>query len=364
MPLPAPAAPQKLLCLEVARFVAAFCVVLAHLSASAFIFHLGRPVVSAPANAAVLFFFTLSGFVIHNAHARDSGNVKLLPRYAWRRFMRIFPLYWLSLVPILIYIGIGALRAWPLGYTAALFSLSPFTDFSFQEYNPPAWTLRCELLFYIIYGLALLPLLRRVLLPVWAALLATAWGLTLAGHGGPGCVAPFLPHGLALHLLTFNNIFFFAGLLAAEATARLRPGVSWLWALLAVAIITLLALGLVSWGRLDAPDGSVMIATAKLPFIAAGFAALLFALAGLERSGTLHLPRQAALLGAMSYPLYILQAEVWFLAYLYFTSHPAALSLYTPRSMLCLLLAGALLASYLAAILFDMPLQRLARRIA
>ncbi len=45
----------------------------------------------------VEFFFVLSGFIIYWAHARDLGRPEQLRKYAWRRFTRIYPTYWVVL---------------------------------------------------------------------------------------------------------------------------------------------------------------------------------------------------------------------------------------------------------------------------
>ncbi|HYP64352.1 MAG TPA: hypothetical protein VEQ16_10700, partial [Acidocella sp.] len=69
----------KLISLEVARFLAALMVTLEHLSNTIPDLGLGHALIATPVSAAVLFFFTLSGFVIHNAHARDAGKPSRLP---------------------------------------------------------------------------------------------------------------------------------------------------------------------------------------------------------------------------------------------------------------------------------------------
>lgn len=342
---------QKLISLEIARFLAALAVALEHISTTIPQLKLGpAPLPPMPASAAVLFFFTLSGFVIYNAHHQDAGQLARLPRYAWRRFCRIFPLYWLSLLPMLAVLWPGC----PPFYLAKIFTLTPFTG-PIAELNPPAWTLRAELLFYIVFGLALLPYARRVLLPAWGVLLAAAWYHDLRGWGGPETLLPWLPAGVSSHLLALNNIMFFAGLGAGWVFARWRPSPRILWPLFGAGTLALACLlRLDAWGTLYPAD-------TRLPFTAAAFASLLFTLAALERGNHLRLHRRWAALGAMSYPLYLLHsaAAFTFSAYLFF--HPQAHLPALP--VFCAMLALALLAAALAAFLFDAPLQRLARRV-
>ena len=49
------------------------------------------------AHAGVDFFFVLSGFIIYRVHRGDIGSPHRLSRYAWRRFVRIYPTYWIIL---------------------------------------------------------------------------------------------------------------------------------------------------------------------------------------------------------------------------------------------------------------------------
>ena len=342
----------KLISLEVARFLAALMVTLEHLSNTIPDLGLGHALIATPVSAAVLFFFTLSGFVIHNAHARDAGKPSRLPRYFWRRAWRIYPLYWLSLIPMLYVLWGGCSQS----YLVKNLTLAPFTS-NIAELNPPAWTLRYELLFYLIFGLALLPYARRVLLPVWGLALAASWYHKLRGWGGPATLLPFLPVGVSTHLFALDNIMFFAGLGASWAFARLKPPSYILWPLLGSAVIALaLLLRLDQWGTLYplAP---------RLPFTAVVFAIVIFALAALERGGHLRLGRRGAALGAMSYPLYLMHVIPRFILAVWFFYHPAARHYYPAIPTFFLLLTASLLLAALTAFWFDAPLQRLARKL-
>ena len=346
----------KLISLEIARFLAAVAVALEHLSTTIRDLQLGRAPLTMPASAAVLFFFTLSGFVIYNAHAQDAGKPGRIPRYVWRRFCRIFPLYWLSLLPMLAVLWPGCSPA----YLVKIFTLAPFAG-HIAELNPPAWTLRYELLFYIIFGFSLLPYARRVLLPVWGVALACAWYQKLRGWGGALTLLPWLPENVSSHLFALNNIMFFAGLGAGWAFSRWRPGKRLLWPLLGFSTLALLwLLRLDDWGT-QYPT------TPRLPLTAAAFACVIFALAALERGAHLRLRRRwavfGAALGAMSYPIYLLHSAAGFVFSADFFFNPTARQDFAPLPTFLLMLAITLLASALAAFLFDAPLQRLARRV-
>ncbi|WP_380278747.1 acyltransferase family protein [Kitasatospora purpeofusca] len=157
---------------------------------------------------AVLGFFALSGFMI-------TGSAAALPplRYAWHRALRILPGLFVSLLfcalvltPPLYYRQHGTLAGFwsrpdgPAGYITSLGSGSPTagwdvsgvlaegvrrgTNFD-HSFNGALWSLKYEMLFYLVVGLlAALGVLRRhrrVLLVATAGL----WLLTASGLADP-----------------------------------------------------------------------------------------------------------------------------------------------------------------------------------
>ncbi len=343
---------SKFITLEVARFIAAFCVVLHHLGAIAVPNGLGPRLIDGPAEAAVMFFFALSGFVIYTAHWQDAGKLHRLPRYVWRRFWRIYPIYWLSLVPVLALLWAGCTPA----YLAQVFSLLPVTPIDFQELNPPAWTLRFEMSFYIMFGLGLLPYARRFLLPLWFALLVWAWfGPALGLHPPPAWLTR--QGNVEAHLFSLFNFMFFGGVLAAWLFVRRLPPRRWRWPLLAASAAWM---ALMLWLE-DA--GNAYPSVPLMPVTALSFAAVIFALAALEQSGQLRLSPRLAILGAMSYPLYLLHADIGLRVNVYFGRVPGAMRHFTDLSLFLAVVAASLLCAWLAVVLFDRPLQRLARRV-
>ena len=347
-----PARTGKLISLEVARFIAALFVAVNHIASFSTEVGTGRPFwgLTLPPATGVLFFFVLSGFVIHTAHRADSGQTQRVPRYFWRRFWRIYPLYWLSIVAEVSLLG-GIDHA---GYLVNIFSLSPFVD-KIIELNPPAWTLRFELTFYALYGLGLLPYLRRVLLPAWLLMLIWTWypqylPLPRLDH------VITLPPGLNWHMLSVNNFMFFMGLAAAELYARWQPARRQAWSLLVLGGGALLYYTRASaWGFLYP-------SVAQMPLASASFACVIFALASLERGGHLRLGPRWGLLGALSYPLYLLHACVTFLVGAYIVYHPRANHALPASALFLGVLMGALVLATAATVLFDRPLQRLVRR--
>jgi peptidoglycan/LPS O-acetylase OafA/YrhL len=112
----------------------------------------------APGELGVEFFFVLSGIVIVLAHWRDIGNASSLPLYAWKRFRRIYPIYWVVLAA-----AVPALFIFPHlqpGVDRSLLSILSSIILvhlgSLGSVLIVGWTLFHEILFYSIFALMLL----------------------------------------------------------------------------------------------------------------------------------------------------------------------------------------------------------------
>jgi peptidoglycan/LPS O-acetylase OafA/YrhL/SAM-dependent methyltransferase len=189
-PATAPGAPERARVrnLDVLRAVAALGVLAIHAYAMG-----GRVVPVKATDAAdvalsvlatgVWLFFAVSGYVITRPFAAALAQGHPLPdlgRYARRRALRIFPLYWLALTAMIAIGGAAGTRAWqfPVHYLL-LNNLVPGRQ---EALFPAAWTLTLEVLFY-----AVVPLLARGL-RAWrpaisaqslARLLAASWALSI-----------------------------------------------------------------------------------------------------------------------------------------------------------------------------------------
>ncbi|HEY6430479.1 MAG TPA: acyltransferase, partial [Acetobacteraceae bacterium] len=204
---------------EAARGIAAVLVAMVHATGLSYS---SRPDAGLPfgglflfAHAGVDFFFVLSGFIIYRVHRGDIGSPHRLSRYAWRRFVRIYPTYWIILAGfglLLLYSPEKDPSVTSLGNTIASTFLLP----RFQRpIIPNAWTLRHELIFYVLFGLLILNRhLGRILLAIWAALIA--WNVTVTMWAG----APFF--GGLLGYLPFRifNLEFFFGMGVALLLGR------------------------------------------------------------------------------------------------------------------------------------------------
>ena len=296
---------NRYLTLEIGRFIAALFVVVGHLNAFAALVGRGKmpPGTSLPPIIPVLFFFVLSGFVIQSAHGQDAGRPERLLRYGWRRFCRLFPLYWLSLlVPLYFLLWVTP----PINLIENL-TLSPFASPYLQELNPPAWSLRFELAYYLMFWLMLLKRVRMPLIAFWLVAIITHWIRGIYGIKVPLLFGHWQA-GFDMRFLGVHSFLFLSGMGAAALHAKLRLPPAILWGLLGASVVALIAmLPLQDWGYAY-PESALE------PVVGLCLGGLILALAGLERGRHLLVPGWCVWLGAMSYPLYLIHSGVSFIA--------------------------------------------------
>ena len=133
---------QKLRSVQVLRGVAACGVVLMHAH------FFGVPDQTAPhwtqlGSAGVDLFFVISGFIIASIPKRSVGQ------FAFDRFWRIYPIWWVALLPWLLLV--------PADWSARgqAIALWPVTNLPALPYLAVRWTLSFELLFYSAVALAM-----------------------------------------------------------------------------------------------------------------------------------------------------------------------------------------------------------------
>ena len=116
--------------------------------------HAGFPWFEWQLNAGVPLFFVISGFVIFmtcRTSAFDPAD------YAYRRFVRIFPLWWIALfwfAGFTVHFGLGWRVDWP--YLLKSLTLLPTQNAQgeLRPYLNVGWTLIYEVFFYALYGIA------------------------------------------------------------------------------------------------------------------------------------------------------------------------------------------------------------------
>jgi peptidoglycan/LPS O-acetylase OafA/YrhL len=297
----------KLLGIEAVRGVAALLVVL---------FHAGR-LLSGPKDygslpfggvfdfgrAGVDVFFVLSGFIISFIHASDVAGEpgtrrRRLAAFTRKRLLRIYPSYWICTLILLAIMLISPTpdhREHDPGFLLTSFLLLPATG---DPLLGPGWSLRHELLFYAIFGLAIANRRAGILAMVFWFTAIAANSATIMATGSP------LASGLVgSWLLSPLNAEFLAGI---GVTLLLRRPVPYTAGLIAAGLLTFAgcAYAEVAWPNIPP----------NWPPLHLGYAAAtVLTLTGLvarERTTGLPVPRWLVRLGDASYALYLLHVIV------------------------------------------------------
>ncbi len=132
------------------RFIAAISIVIYHFGKNIFPFdHKSISFLFEQANIGVSYFFILSGFIMIIAY-QSKSKINILD-YFKNRFARIYPVYFLAL--ILLFVGrfiVGDFIDY-LGLILNIFVVQAWVPGMALSFNPPAWSLSVELLFYAIF---------------------------------------------------------------------------------------------------------------------------------------------------------------------------------------------------------------------
>jgi len=295
--------------IQVLRFGAALMVVLTHCASGYFL----------PGNAGVDIFFVISGFIITRVLGqRTAGD------FARDRLTRIYPIYWLALLPLLPWGG-----AFDPARLATSASLWPWFGAINLPYLVPGWTLMYELLFY-----------AGACLVLWRG-----WTRWLLGAAFLACFLLAARHPL-LGFLGNPIIFEF---LFGVALAKVRP--TRLRALGAAALLLgLLCFPLLADPRFGIPDWNFLPTDRALIW---GIPALLVVWGGLQWEGCFEGRwwRLLVLGGEASYALYLSHATV-----LLFAPH-------NPYLKLALMPPLCVLISLPVHRWIELPVTRAARRL-
>lgn len=287
----------------------------------------------------VRFFFVLSGFIILYAHAKDIGRPGAWRSYLGRRFIRLFPVYWIYSIPFCLLVALG------LGTDARIPSdpldwLSSITLVRFTSAMPPlrvAWSLFHEVAFYAVFSLLILN--KRLGM---AAFLAVAVFSALFYN------YPAESERTAWHVYTAAYNFYF--LLGMGAYGLYRRGGNGL---------AELGVGLAVWaGAMLMPPLPRQLSYLVL---VTGFALLLAGVAKLEAARHFTVPRLLVLIGNASYTLYLVHEQLQgLLLKLALKSHVYQWA--GARATYAAVLAATIGLAYLVYVLVERPLSTALRR--
>lgn len=279
---------------EAGRAVAAIMVVLYHASSMYALEKYGGLVpwqgLGELGQRGVDFFFVISGFIIYTAHKQHIGQPSQFSRYFKRRFIRIYPIYWLYLCGFLLLVALGMGTAEVSDTPLDL--LGAFSLIRLSPDNPPlwvAWTLFHEVLFYAFFGVLIFN--RRLGISLF-----TAWALAVILIGANiGPQSPSFYNVLTDHI----NLEFFFGMAASALFMRVESKHAWVLTALGAGWLLLCAFVQVNSGQKLSPL-----------YFGAGFAVLLTGLVALEYRGAASIPQALARLGGATYSIYLVHSMV------------------------------------------------------
>ena len=258
-------------------------------------------------------FFVLSGFLITGILLENEGNSvpRRLFTFYVRRFLRIFPAYYLLLIVLLILGKLPFVR-WNFFYlfNVKLFLLSlqnglgPFLH-HWQSSGVHFWTLCVEEQFYLLYPLILLltPRIWRVRLLVAFLMASIACRMVLSRWLSASYFGVLLP--VCGEYLLWGALVTY--LSKKEMPARIRPSAI-LYGGLAMLVLLFLR------GKPDMPAGTLPFRTANLPTLyGIGFSLLVWGLWAGEDSVLARFLswKPIAYLGKISYGLYLVHLFTW-----------------------------------------------------
>jgi peptidoglycan/LPS O-acetylase OafA/YrhL len=292
---------------QAARGCAATAVVLSHaeilLGSPAYLGHAPLHDVFRAGHAGVDFFFVLSGFIICTVHRRDIGCPAALAAYGWKRLTRIYPAYWLGLALLIVLaamhltaaigLTLDQVAAWPLLLSVTLL----------PQHQAPllgiAWTLQHEMLFYLLFGLAIAS--RRVGAAAFALWLAIVLVATL-----------FRPH-VGLPWAPANLLYDFVGS-SYHLQFLLGAGIAWLvWrdrVPFPRVLCAIGGVGLLLAAVLENHGAIAYLGLASQALFGIAAACVLAGAAAAERHGKLRAGSRAEFLGAASYAIYLVHIPV------------------------------------------------------
>ncbi|BAZ32372.1 acyltransferase 3 [Cylindrospermum sp. NIES-4074] len=302
---------KKLNILQIFRGIAAILVLLVHGNAlfkinlkQNFIFN-----IFTFGFAGVDFFFVLSGFIIFYIHQNDIGKKYRFKDFIFKRFLRVYPIYWVILIPRLLFAG---------KEINFLICLSSFTLFPYP--SPPivnvSWTLSYEIFFYLIFSLFILNGFKYLspLIITWISLICIYWSL----HSVNILTIP-LDNILLQFIFSGHHLEFVFGCLAAYILNKYRVRQGTLILTLGIVLFLISAIFNVYLLKTIANPHSIdinisehVVPMNRFPFFYYGIPSMLIIIGAvaLDLNKEIRVPNILIYLGDASYSIYLVHASV------------------------------------------------------
>jgi peptidoglycan/LPS O-acetylase OafA/YrhL len=252
-------------------------------------------------NPAVDLLFVMSGFIMAHITLGQFGRPSRVPNFLLRRFWRVYPCYWASM---LLSLAGAAIIGWNvLGPDVSehwwrWFALLP--DRSPNTLNRPAWTLVYEIQFYAIFSIALLFPARFA-----AVLLGGVAVLVVVGAGLHQSSTVWEDHLLSPFVLEFLS-----GAAAAQIIGSGRHRLGFEAVVLgsaALAVTTLGASLVIPWGEYSYLVGQPWI---RVAMFGPASVLIMYGAAAMEFDRRLLVPTWLLRVGDTSFSIYLIHMPV------------------------------------------------------
>jgi len=305
-------------------------------------------------------FFMISGYCISAAADKHRAAQHSIRRYAWRRYYRIYPSYWIALGVIGLAAAVGASNAvhWDLTPSQWLGNLTLIEEWrpwllgpSEKKYFlPVAWTLCYEEQFYFLVGV-LLFVCPRWLFPCLALLTAFVVGNSYNLNIGPLRQLDLNRYQTDLTgLVCDSRWLLFAAGIGVYLFVTLRTSAGWRRALRWT--IPLLLASLTMWelrqGDWDSNRFQTRVLTFSVALVLCGAQRFDRVLSGWRGAAPLRW------LGDRTYSIYLIHYP----AVMAVTGIESALGVHSPMFTLCVTVPLALVVSVVAGALFYQLVER------
>lgn len=298
----------------------------------------------------VNFFFVLSGFILFYAHREDLGHPGRLSSYLTKRFVRLYPIYWVCLASFIFaaQLGIGNPEInWNPAHLFAAFSLLLTVDHPVLPLKV-AWTLIFEVKFYLIFSVFFFSVRAGVAVFV-------LWGLLVvvrSFYSPPSDWAMISPDW---GMLSAWNIYFLVGALAylIHSKVQRRAG--------GVLLVTGVCLILLVLMFPNSDMGSANENPRMLIYFAPGFLFLILGAIAVEESYVIeNFPRCLVLVGDASYSIYLVHSAI--ISLLASLQYKYAPGMIPDQAIFSLIFLSSVVAGILVHIAIERPLLSLLRR--
>jgi peptidoglycan/LPS O-acetylase OafA/YrhL len=235
----------------------------------------------------VQFFFVLSGFIIYFIHSRDLSHPERIKTYLLKRFIRVYPIYWILLAVALALIFASPEFAGSHKRTLPVI-LKSFFLFPQKEWPviDASWTLCYEIVFYGLFALAMW-LGKR-----FAIGFSILWTIAIVVFNS--AVQLQFPYSFVFNPL---NLYFILGTISAHIVMTWKIERAWIY----IGIGTVMFFG--AGAYISATHTQTPLLAEAICGVASFF--LIIGGAGLESFKNVKIPAAFLIIGNSSYSLYL-----------------------------------------------------------